>query len=405
MKRLLALCITILSLLPGICPAATSPGYTISSAALLNGGGSTASPGYSIHGSALGQAFFNPTGSIGSPSYTSGVLAIVNPQQTDLQHTLTVNFSGSGYGKVTGDDGMFCVGTEGDSCGMNLYYTTVINLTATPLASSVFSGWSGACTGSGACQVNMGADNTVTALFSSKTYTITASAGAHGSITPSGATVVNHGSSDSYTVSADDGYSIATVTIDGVPQTIVNPNSYSHTFSNVTADHSISATFAIDTFTVELGRCVSGPTTVSYNATPTYNFTHGFSVIAYINETPVELANNSYTYPTGIVFNQTIRGVFTINPAGSNDPIQIVRNSVVIDTHTTLQGAYNAAESGDVIMLKGSTFADALIADRPIKVTIKGGYNADFTSSCTMSYVGEITVKAGKVSVEYVSAR
>src|ERR1039458_8641440 len=99
MIRLFALCITILSLLPGICLAETSPGYIISGATLLNGGGSAASPGYSIHGSALGQAFFNPTGSMGSPTYTSGVLTIGNPQQIDLKHTLAVNFSGSGYGK------------------------------------------------------------------------------------------------------------------------------------------------------------------------------------------------------------------------------------------------------------------------------------------------------------------
>lgn len=406
MKQLLAICIKVLSLsalLPVICLAAASPSYTITGDALLNGGGSTASPLYSIHGSALGQAFFNPTGSMGSPSYKAGVLTIGNPEQAERQHTLIVSFGGSGYGKVTGDAGLFCVGTEGDICGMNLFYSTAINLTATPLSSATFVGWSGDCTGTGSCQVTMGADRAVTALFISKAYTISASAGDHGSITPT--STVNHGSSELYTVTPDDGYHIITVSIDGISQSISNPNSFNHIFSNVTTNHTISASFAIDTFIAKLGNCVSGPATIRYNETPTYTFTPGFSVVAYINGTAVALANNSYTYPTGVVSNQTVTGVFTINPVGANDPIQVLRGAAVVDTHTTLQAAYNAAESGDVIMMKGITFAGGLTADRKIAVTIKGGYEATFASSCVMTNVGKIVVKAGVVRVQRVSAR
>jgi hypothetical protein len=161
MKRLLALCIKVLSLsslLPAICLAAASPSYTITGDALLNGGGTTASSLYTIHGSALGQAFFNPTGSMGSPSNNAGVLALGNPQQADRQHTLIVAFRGSGYGKITGDAGLLCVGTDGNSRNINLLYSTALNLTATPLISSTFAGWSGDCTGTGACQVTMGID-------------------------------------------------------------------------------------------------------------------------------------------------------------------------------------------------------------------------------------------------------
>jgi len=46
---------------------------------------------------------------------------------------------------------------------------TVVDVTATPNSGYVFAGWSGACSGSGACSVTMDADKSVTAHFAVKT--------------------------------------------------------------------------------------------------------------------------------------------------------------------------------------------------------------------------------------------
>jgi len=71
-------------------------------------------------------------------------------------------------------------------------------------------------------------------------YTLTASAGAGGSISPSGAVTVNSGASRTFTITASAGYTIASVTVDGSNQGAIT----SYTFSNVTAGHTIAATFA-----------------------------------------------------------------------------------------------------------------------------------------------------------------
>src|SRR5207245_7936588 len=71
------------------------------------------------------------------------------------------------------------------------------------------------------------------------TYTITASAGGNGSITPSGAATVNSGASQAYTISPGAGYSVADVLVDGISVGAVA----SYTFNTVTANHTISATF------------------------------------------------------------------------------------------------------------------------------------------------------------------
>ena len=70
-------------------------------------------------------------------------------------------------------------------------------------------------------------------------HTITATAGANGSITPSGAVEVTEGESKTFTIKADEGYEIATIKIDGVDVTVET----SYTFTNVKADHTIAVTF------------------------------------------------------------------------------------------------------------------------------------------------------------------
>jgi hypothetical protein len=77
-------------------------------------------------------------------------------------------------------------------------------------------------------------------LITPAQYTITASAGSGGSISPSGSIVLNQSASQSYSITPDTGYTIAHVTVDGTSVGAVA----SYTFSNVTANHSITATFA-----------------------------------------------------------------------------------------------------------------------------------------------------------------
>ena len=70
-------------------------------------------------------------------------------------------------------------------------------------------------------------------------YTITATAGANGSITPSGAVGVAAGGSQTFTISPSSGYVIDTLKVDGLEVTATT----SYTFSDVKANHTIEVTF------------------------------------------------------------------------------------------------------------------------------------------------------------------
>ncbi|MEK7399912.1 MAG: cohesin domain-containing protein, partial [Candidatus Poribacteria bacterium] len=86
---------------------------------------------------------------------------------------------------------------------------------------------------------NVTANHTISASFSINTFTITASAGANGSIIPSGTLNVNSGTDLIFAIIANVGYHIADVLVDGASVGVVNI----YTFTNVTANHTISATF------------------------------------------------------------------------------------------------------------------------------------------------------------------
>jgi hypothetical protein len=83
---------------------------------------------------------------------------------------LAVNTSGTGTGTVTSaPTGINC----GSTCSTSFSFNADVTLTATAATGSIFTGWSGACTGTGSCVVTMNAAKTVTANFTVPTFVLT----------------------------------------------------------------------------------------------------------------------------------------------------------------------------------------------------------------------------------------
>ncbi|MBI4811693.1 MAG: hypothetical protein HY800_09700, partial [Ignavibacteriales bacterium] len=145
--------------------------------------------------------------------------------------------------------------------------------------------------------------------FSLGTYTITASAGANGTISPSGAIGVIHGANQSFTISPNTGYHIFDVLVDGTSAGPVT----NYTFNNVTGNHTISASFAIDTLTITASSSTNGTITTSgavkvtygSNQTFTFNPSAGYHVLNFIVDGTTQTAAPSYTF-TNVITNHTI---------------------------------------------------------------------------------------------------
>ncbi|CAB1058305.1 hypothetical protein D1BOALGB6SA_3061 [Olavius sp. associated proteobacterium Delta 1] len=71
------------------------------------------------------------------------------------------------------------------------------------------------------------------------TYSITASAGANGSISPSATVAADHGSDQTFTITANQNYQVLAVLVDGSSRGAIT----SYTFENVSQNHTISASF------------------------------------------------------------------------------------------------------------------------------------------------------------------
>ncbi len=107
---------------------------------------------------------------------------------------------------------------------------------------------------------NVTANHTIAATFAvNATYTLTASAGANGTISPAGAVVVSSGGSQAFTIAASTGYHVADVLVDAVSVGAVA----TYTFSNVTANHTIAASFAVNTTTYTITASAGANGTIS----------------------------------------------------------------------------------------------------------------------------------------------
>ena len=90
----------------------------------------------------------------------AAIAKYIDPPPGDV--LLTVSRSGSGAGTVTSaPNGIAC----GATCAASFAPGTLVTLTASAAAGSTFSGWGGACTGSGTCSVALSAAAFVTASF------------------------------------------------------------------------------------------------------------------------------------------------------------------------------------------------------------------------------------------------
>ena len=156
-----------------------------------------------------------------------------------LKHALSVK-AGTG-GSITADgSGNYLAGTQ-------------ISISAAPASGYTFSGWTSsgggtfenAASASTAFSMPSGAV-TVTANFAQRssgdinvTYTISATAGVGGSISPSGSIYVACGSGKTYAITASNGYEIKDVLVDGISVGSVT----TYTFSDVSKSHTIKAAF------------------------------------------------------------------------------------------------------------------------------------------------------------------
>jgi hypothetical protein len=146
-------------------------------------------------------------------------------------------------------------------------------------------------------------------------YTIAATAGANGSISPSGTVMVNQGTDQTFTIAPNSGYHVADVKVDGSSVGVVT----AYTFHNVISNHTIEASFALNIITYTITATAgangiivpSGTVAVNQGADQTFTVTPNSGY--HVADVKVDGASVGAVtlYPfTNVTANHTIEVVF-----------------------------------------------------------------------------------------------
>ena len=158
-------------------------------------------------------------------------------------------------------------------------------------------------------------NKTISAKFRVKTFTITATAGTGGSISPSGTTNVNYAGKQKYTITPNIGYVLDTLFVNGIKVDSIT----SYTFDTVTINKTIVAKFRVQTFTITAtagtGGSISplGVSTVNYGGKQKYTITPNAGYVLdtlFVNGIKVD-SITSYTFDT-VTINKTISAKFRV---------------------------------------------------------------------------------------------
>ena len=198
----------------------------------------------------------------------------------------------------------------------------------TEAATMSMNGWKYRCVAanSGGSATSDAATLTVTPLLTQ--YTITATAGSGGSISPS-QEIVTEGDSQTFTITPDPGYEIDAVQVDGSP---VSHSGSTYTFTNVQSDHTIHVTFQQTaqppetTYTIRVtadpagGGSVTGGGTYAENVSVTVVATanNGYHFVKWTEGGSEVSANASYTFD--VKGDRTLAAVFEQDSVIPPDP-------------------------------------------------------------------------------------
>jgi|GEM_PF-6913288 hypothetical protein len=289
---------------------------------------------------------------------------------TTTSYTLNVGTSGSGSGTVTSSpNGISC----GTTCSTTYATGTSVTLTATAGNNSTFAGWSGSCSGTGRCTIDMTSNASVSATFNQT------SSGGSGSGGSSGGGSSSGGSSGSGSGNNQPGW------VQGKPCVSNSASSVSCAFSSPVAAH--------DLIVVGLSWTGSGAPTVSDSLHSTFSqavsrrWNNGdatssifYAVVPAAGSDTLNVSfGGTVSYPT--VYIHEYKGI------SPNSPLDGATGSTGVASASPVSGNTNASSAGELLFAYGDS------AD--YNMTAGSGYAPRLTSSLSAASQDAIASRSG----------
>jgi len=331
----------------------------------------------------------------------------------------TVNYNGITSFRFNASTGYHVASVSG--CGGTTYNNTSNNVTSSTYTTGAIAG-----------------DCTVAASFAINTYTVTASAGANGSLDTTYRTspqTVSYNGTTIFRFNAVANYHVSSVSGCGgtdYNNTSTAVTSYTYTTGAVTADCTVSASFSLNQYQVtaspgangSLDGAYTSPQTINYAGITSFKFNaatgyhissvSGCGGITYSN---TSMAITSYTYTTSaIVDNCTVSAAFSINQyqvaasAGANGSLDAAYISPqTINYNGTTSFKFNAATGYHVENVSGCWGTTYSNSSHTVATYIytTGPVTGDCTATATFA-MNQYTVEAsaglnGSLDSAYIS--
>ena len=235
-------------------------------------------------------------------------------------------------------------------------------------------------------------DISISVIKNVEGYTIKASAGNGGKISPSGDVKIEKGKDATFTFSANSGYVVSDVTVDG--KKVVASGSY--TFKAVSENHTISVSFkyvgggggsVTPSKTLTKIEVTQQPYKTGYWSGESFDAS-GMKVTAkYSDGSSVLLANGDFTVSPSTMANDTTDVMIAYKGVSCKQPV-----SVSHFTKMTVKGLKDLYEPGEKIDLTGVT-VEISVSDRTTRTENPKGY--------TYAPDRELTLDDTKLSVTY----
>jgi len=244
---------------------------------------------------------------------------------------------------------------------------------------------------------NVVANHAITASFAINTYSLTVTQGAHGTISPS-TTTVNYGGSQTFSIAPDAGYHIVDVQVDGVSQGAIS----SYPFTNVQANHAITASFAITQYQVTFTQSGLDVTTASGTILTVNGTNVGYSGLPY--SVWVDSGDRLVYSYNATVSSSTAGKQFVCGTVSPSSPLVGITSPQTVTASYTTQFQVTYAVSGNVVDVTAPSSEwvaenGAATGVFPVQVTV-GGSRSNFASD-NRTAITEPTLIVGVYSNEF----
>ena len=294
------------------------------------------------------NSFSNFDGWSGACTGTGGCTVVT----TQTNH-VTATFSLKTYNLTTATDGTGSGSVSLDPTGGTYDHGTVVTATASANTGSTFAGWSGACSGTGACTVTMTETASVTATFTLDQYTVAVSAEppAGGAVTGGGS--YSHGATVVVTATANAGYAFVNWTEGGSAVAATAEYSFS-----ATGNRTLVANFGVAPIT-GLGAENSSPTPLG-SATLFTATTSGWSGLGYVwafgNGASGAGATPSYAYPAAGNYTAHVTATNGLTNATASTAVKVValdayaaQPGIGVNSSIVISAQLRPAEAGQTV--------------------------------------------------------